>query len=80
MRNLPHHEYMTKRNRPIEQTKSRCVGILDEAAVYFVGTRTSFHLAVESAPGVLRRLTDEEHLRFKQQSRIAGLCYGEYLQ
>jgi len=61
-------------NRP----KERCVGFLDGEGVYFVGSRTSFHLALECSPGVFRRLTDAEHLRFRHQSRVDGISYGEY--
>lgn len=59
-----------------EKTKKRCVGFLDDKAVYFVGSNTSFHLVIECSPGELRRLSETEHLRFKQQSRIEGLPYG----
>jgi len=59
-----------------EKAKKRCVGFLDGKAVYFVGSNTSFHLAIECPPGELRRLSETEHLRFKQQSRIEGLTYG----
>ena len=61
-----------------DKAKERCVGFLDDSSVYFVGSRTSFHLAVECSPGVFRRLTDAEHLRFRHQSRIDGISYGEY--
>ncbi|MBN1857874.1 hypothetical protein JW848_01575 [Candidatus Bipolaricaulota bacterium] len=57
---------------------NRCVGSLDDAAVYFVGSRLGFHLAIESSPGEFRRLSETEHLRFRQQSRIEGLSYGQY--
>ena len=61
-----------------EKTKKRCVGSLDEKAVYFIGSRSGFHLAVECFPGQIRRLSEMEHLRFKRQSRVAGLCYGRF--
>lgn len=61
-----------------EKTKKRCVGSLDDKAVYFIGSRSGFHLAVECFPGEIRRLSEMEHLRFKRQSRVAGLCYGQF--
>lgn len=61
-----------------DRAKERCVGFLDGEGVYFVGSRTSFHLVVECSPGVFRRLTEAEHLRFRRQSRIEGINYGEY--
>lgn len=67
---------MAQLDRSYEKAKQRCVGFLDDNAVYFVGSRTSFHLAMESSPGELRRLSENEHLRFKRQSRIEGLSYG----
>jgi hypothetical protein len=69
---------MTSPDNPHERTKKRRVGVLDGEAVYFVGSRTSFHLAVECAPGEFRRLSEAEHLRFRTQSRIDGLSYGQY--
>jgi len=59
-----------------ERAMKRCVGFLDGEAVYFVGSNSSFHLAIECSPGELRRLSETEHLRFKRQSRIEGLHYG----
>jgi len=59
-------------------TERRCVGSLDRRPVYFSGTRTSFHLLVEYLPGKFRRLTDAEHLRFRHQSRVDGISYGQY--
>jgi len=61
-----------------ERTKNRCVGSLDDKAVYFVGSRSGFHLAVECSPGRIRRLSEVEHVRFKTQSRVAGICYGSF--
>jgi hypothetical protein len=72
------NEQMTPSCGLYEKAKKQCVGILDDEAVYFVGTRTSFHLAVECSPGQFRRLSETEHLRFRRQSRIEGLCYGQY--
>jgi hypothetical protein len=63
-------------DRQLEKAKKRCVGALDGHAVYFVGSRMGFHLAVERAPGVFRRLSEKEHLRFRLQSRVDGLDYG----
>jgi|GEM_PF-6255714 len=57
------------------KTKSRCVGSLGGRAVYFVGSRVGFHLAIESPSGEFRRLTEAEHLRFKRQSRLKGVHY-----
>jgi hypothetical protein len=74
------HTQMIEPDRLCEKTKKRCVGSLNDEPVYFVGSRTSFHLAVESSPGVFRRLSEAEHLRFKRQSRIEGPLYGEYWQ
>jgi len=59
-----------------EKAKERCVGFLDDKAVYFVGSKSSFRLVIECSPGELRGLSETEHLRFKQQSRIEGLPYG----
>ena len=59
-----------------EKAKRRCVGSLDGHDVYFVGSRLGFHLAIECSPGVFRRLSEREHVRFKLQSRIDGLSYG----
>ena len=59
------------------RTKSRCVGSLGDRAVYFVGSRVGFHLAIESPYGEFRRLTEAEHLRFKRQSRLKGLHYQD---
>ena len=67
---------MTQTERQYENAKKRRVGFLNDAAVYFVGSRIGFHLAVEDSPGELRRLSESEHLRFKQQSRVKGLPYG----
>jgi hypothetical protein len=67
---------MKQPDRPCEKIAKRCVGSLDDEAVYFVGSRVGFHLAVECSPGELRRLSEAEHLRFKRQSRIEGLPYG----
>jgi len=69
---------MPPSDSPYEMAKKRCVGILDGRAVYFVGSRSSFHLAIETSPGELRSLSEAEHLRFKKQSRIEGLNYGQY--
>jgi hypothetical protein len=69
---------MTRPHCSIDRTKWRCVGSLDDEPVYFIGSRVGFHLVIERAPGVLRRLTDGEHARFKQQSRVEGIDYGEY--
>ena len=74
---LPHPQ-MTQPDRLTEKTRERCVGTLNDEAVYFVGTRTSFHLAIECSPGLFRRLSEAEHRRFKQQSRVEGIHYGEY--
>jgi hypothetical protein len=63
-------------DRRLEKAKKRCVGDLDGHAVYFVGSRMGFHLAIERTPGVFRRLTEKEHLRFRLQSRVDGLDYG----
>ena len=60
----------------LEKAKKRCVGSLDGHAVYFVGSRMGFHLAVECTPGVFRRLSEKEHLRFRLKSRVDGLDYG----
>ena len=62
-------------DRRLEKAKKRHVGALDGNVVYFVGSRMGFHLAIECTPGVLRRLSEEEHLRFRLQSRIDGLDY-----
>ncbi len=59
------------------KTKSRCVGSLGDRAVYFVGSRVGFHLAIESPSGEFRRLTEAEHLRFKRQSRLKGVHYQD---
>jgi len=67
---------MAQRDLLCEKITKRCVGSLDNEAVYFVGSRMGFHLAVESSPGEFRRLSEAEHLRFKRQSRIEGLPYG----
>ena len=72
------HQQMTLSDDLCERAKKRCVGILADEAVYFVGTRTSFHLAIECSPGQFRRLSETEHLRFRKQNRIEGLCYGQY--
>ena len=72
------HQQMTPFDDQYERAKKRCVGILGDEAVYFVGTRTSFHLVIECSPGQFRRLSETEHLRFRKQSRIEGLCYGQY--
>lgn len=72
------HQQMTPSDDLHEKAKKRCVGILDDEAVYFVGTRTSFHLAIECSRGQFRSLSETEHLRFRRQSRIEGLCYGQY--
>lgn len=69
-------QQMARPDRSYEKAKERCVGFLDDKAVYFVGSNTSFHLAIEYSPGELRRLSEAEHLRFKRQSRIEGLPYG----
>jgi len=69
---------MTPSDFLYKKAKERCVGILDGDAVYFVGTRTSFHLAIECSPGRFRRLSETERSRFRRQSRIDGLSYGEY--
>jgi hypothetical protein len=69
-------QQMAQPDHLYERAKKRCVGFLDDRAVYFVGSITSFHLAIECSPGELRRLSETEHLRFKQQSRIEGLPYG----
>ena len=61
-----------------EKAKRRCVGALDSHAVYFVGSRMGFHLVIEHSPDAFRQLSEEEHLRFKLQSRIDGLNYGTY--
>jgi|GEM_PF-2185981 len=53
------------------RAKKRCVGSLDGNAVYFVGSIVGFYLVIESAPGLLRKLSEEEHLQFKVQSRAA---------
>jgi len=74
-RHPPLHR-MTQSDRPNEKAKRRCVGSLDGHDVYFVGSRMGFHLAIESPPGVFRKLSEAEHLRFKLQSRIDGLSYG----
>lgn|GEM_PF-5706696 len=63
-------------DRRLEKAKKRCVGALDGQAIYFVGSRVGFHLAIERAPGVFRRLSEKEHLRFRLQSRVDGLDYG----
>ena len=68
---------MAQSDRLYEQTKKRCVGSLDDAAVYFVGSCMGFHLAIECSPGEFRRLSEIDHLRFKRQSRIKGLHYGQ---
>ena len=62
-------------NRQYDRAKERCVGVLDGVNVYFVGSRSSFHLAIESSPGVLRLLSETEHSRFRCQSRIEGINY-----
>lgn len=64
---------MTQTDRQYQNAKKRCVGSLDEVAVYFVGSCVGFHLAIEDSPGEFRRLSESEHLRFKRQSRIKGL-------
>ncbi len=64
---------MTQVDRLYQKTKKRCVGSLDGDAVYFVGSSMGFHLAIECPPGVFRRLSEAEHLRFKRQSRLKGL-------
>jgi len=69
-------QQMAQPDRLYEKAKERCVGFLDDKAVYFVGSNTSFHLAIECSPGELRELSETEHLRFKRQSRIEGLHYG----
>ena len=61
---------------PCARAKKRRVGFLDKQPVYFVGSGAGFYLAVESTLGGVRRLSDAEHLRFKQQSRIEDLPYG----
>ena len=73
-------QQMTQSDNLYEKAKKRCVGSLDDDAVYFVGSRTSFHLAIEYSPGEFRRLSETEHLRFKRQSRVEGLSYGQYWQ
>jgi hypothetical protein len=71
------YERMTQTDCQYEKVKKRCVGSLDDVAVYFVGSRMGFHLAIEESPGEFRRLSESEHLRFKQQSRIKGLPYEQ---
>jgi len=66
---------MTEPDCTNEKTKRRRVGFLGEKGVYFVGSRTSFHLEIEFSPGEFRRLSEAEHLRFKRQSRIDGVHY-----
>ncbi len=68
---------MTQTDRLFEKTKKRCVGSLGDDAVYFVGSKMGFHLAIEGSPGKLSRLTEAEHLRFRLQSRIEGLHFGQ---
>jgi hypothetical protein len=57
--------------------RRRCVGSLNDEPVYFIGSRTSFYLAVEFSPGRFRRLSDTEHMQFKRQSRIEGIYYRQ---
>jgi len=72
------HHQMTQSDRLYQKTKKRCVGSLDSDAVYFVGSRMGFHLAIECPPGEFRRLSEAEHFRFKQQSRLEGLrCWDQ---
>jgi len=66
---------MTLPDRPCEKIAKRCVGSLDDEAVYFVGSSMGFHLAIECSPGEFRKLSETEHLRFKRQSRIKGFHY-----
>lgn len=68
---------MTISDHSCEKAKKRCVGTLDGDAVYFVGSRVGFHLAIEDSAGEFRRLSESEHVRFKRQSQIKGLVYGE---
>lgn len=68
---------MADTDRQYEKVKKRRVGFLDDVAVYFVGSRMGFHLAIEDSGGEFRTLSESEHLRFKQQSRIKGLPYGQ---
>jgi len=70
-------QQMTPSDRPYERTKKRCVGSLDGMAVYFVGSRVGFHLAIEYSPGEFHRLSEPDHLRFKRQSRIEGHHYEQ---
>ena len=56
--------------------KNRRVGSLDGELVYFIpAPNKSFYLVIESSPRHFRKLTDEEHRRFREQSRVqnAGL-------
>ena len=71
------HHQMTQFDRLYQKTKKRCVGSLDSDAVYFVGSRMGFHLAIEYSPGEFRRLSEGEHLRFKRQSRLKGVHYWD---
>ncbi len=66
---------MTRPDCPIEKTKKRCVGSLNDEPVYFIGSRIGFYLAIEFPPGRFRQLSDMEHLQFKRQSRIRGIYY-----
>ncbi len=59
-----------------ELIKERPVGLLYGEPVYFVPRGgKSFHLVIESLPGHFRQLTDDEHRRFKEQSRVEGTYY-----
>jgi hypothetical protein len=68
-------QQMAPSDRLYERAKKRCVGSLDDEAVYFVGSGMGFHLAIEYSPGEFRRLSEPDHLRFKLQSRINGHHY-----
>jgi hypothetical protein len=76
-REMAHRQMTAASDILCEKTKKRRVGALDDKAVYFIGGRMGFHLALEISPGQIRRLSEIEHLRFKKQSRREGLCYGK---
>jgi len=59
-----------------ELIRKRCVGSLYGEPVYFIPRDgKTFYLVIESRPRHFRQLTDDEHRRFKEQSRVEGPYY-----
>ena len=61
-----------------ELIKTRRVGSLDGELVYFIpAPNKSFYLVIESSPRHFRKLTDEEHRTFREQSRVQNAGWKE---